>query len=48
VVAKALWYDPGLTTEWANRLPQSAQKLKAFQAEFIENPRLSDWLETPT
>ncbi|WP_334120609.1 YihY family inner membrane protein [Limnobacter sp.] len=47
VVAKALWYDPGLTTEWANRLPQSAQKLKAFQAEFIENPRLSDWLETP-
>lgn len=47
VVAKALWYDPGLTTEWANRLPQSAQKLKAFQAEFIENPRLSDWLESP-
>jgi membrane protein len=46
-VAKALWYDPGLTAEWASRLPQSTQKLKSFQSRYIENPKLSDWLERP-
>ena len=47
VVAKALWYDPSLTAEWASRLPLPAKKLNAFQLEFIQNPRLSDWLDTP-
>jgi len=45
VVAKALWYDPSLTSEWAARLPQSTAKLTEFQEEFIRRPRLSQWLE---
>lgn len=45
VVAKALWFDPALTKEWAARLPQSTAKLSAFQEEFIQRPRLSQWLE---
>lgn len=45
VVAKALWYDPSLTSEWADRLPQSTAKLTKFQEEFIRCPRLSHWLE---
>lgn len=45
VVAKALWYDPSLTREWASRLPQSTAKLSRFQDEFIQKPRLSQWLE---
>ncbi len=45
VVAKALWYDPSLTSEWASRLPQSTARLTAFQEEFIRRPRLSQWLE---
>jgi membrane protein len=45
VVAKALWFDPALSAEWASRLPMSTGKLKQFQEQFIEMPRLSDWLE---
>ena len=45
VVAKALWYDPTLTAEWAARLPQSTARLTEFQDEFIRKPRLSQWLE---
>lgn len=45
VVAKALWYDPSLTSEWAERLPQSVVRLTDFQDKFIRNPRLCDWLE---
>ena len=45
VVAKALWYDPSLTSEWATRLPQSTARLTEFQEEFIRRPRLSQWLE---
>ncbi|HEX4842387.1 MAG TPA: YihY family inner membrane protein [Limnobacter sp.] len=45
VVAKALWFDPTLPTRWAGRLPNSSERLKRFQLEFIEKPRLSEWLE---
>lgn len=45
VVAKALWYDPTLTAEWASKLPQSTARLTEFQDEFIRKPRLSHWLE---
>jgi membrane protein len=45
VVAKALWYDTSLTSEWAARLPQSTAKMTGFQEEFIRRPRLSQWLE---
>ncbi|HEX4880642.1 MAG TPA: YihY family inner membrane protein [Limnobacter sp.] len=45
VVAKALWFDPSLPARWAVRLPNGSEKLKRFQAEFIEKPRLSEWLE---
>jgi membrane protein len=47
VVASALWYDPTLTDEWADRLPQSSGRLKQFQEEFIQKPRLACWLELP-
>lgn len=46
VVAKALWFDPSLSAEWAARLPGPTEKLKRFQSEFIEKPKLSDWLAT--
>jgi membrane protein len=45
VVAKALWFDPSLTAEWASRLPQSTTRLVRFQEEFILRPRLYHWLE---
>lgn len=45
VVAKALWFDTSLTSEWASRLPQSTARLTEFQDEFIQRPRLSQWLE---
>lgn len=47
VVAKALWYDPSLTEEWSDRLPQSSARLRHFQEEFIQHPRLASWLEVP-
>lgn len=48
VVAKALWFDPQVMAEWSARLPSSVLKLSGFHQEFLEKPRLSDWLSQQT
>ena len=48
VVAQALWFESSLVDDWAERLPHVAQKMARFQDEFLEQPRLSDWIDVPT
>ncbi|HEY1057798.1 MAG TPA: YihY family inner membrane protein [Limnobacter sp.] len=47
VVVKALWLDTTLNDDYAERLPQGTARMMKLQSEFIDRPRLADWLENP-